>query len=109
MLPKVPNFRYQKVGLAVHETKNRNHFFMPTLPQNGGLDICVAHLPFLGWVLKSGPFALYFTKGGQKKAATHLEWTHIDSKMCSGTLEANRTIIQPVLKHFRHFARFVSR
>ena len=29
--------------------------------------------------------------------------------MCSGTLEANRTRIQPVLKLFRHFAHFVSR
>ena len=31
---------------------------------------------------------MYFSKGGQKKVAPHLEWTYIDSKMCSGTLEA---------------------
>ena len=108
-----PIFKCPQMGLRVPETKPRNNFFMPTSPQNGGWDICVACLPLFGWVLSQfwnlAHFTLYFTKGGQKKVAPHLEWTHIDSKMCSGTLEANRTRIQPVLKHFRHFAHFVSR
>ena len=44
-----------------------------------------------------------------KKVRRHLEWSHINSKMCSVISEGNRTRIQPVIKLFRHFAHFVTR
>ena len=52
---------------------------------------------------------MYFTKGSQKKVRHHLEWSHINSKMCSVITEDNRSKIQPVPEHFRHFAHFVTR
>ena len=81
--------------------------------QNGR--ICIYFFGFatfgcvFGQFLKMANFALYFTKGGQKKVRHHLERAHIDSKMCSGLLGATRTRIQPVLKPLRHFAHFVTR
>ena len=30
------------------QNKNRDHFFKPTSPKNGGIDICVVRLPLLG-------------------------------------------------------------
>ena len=44
-------------------------------------------------------FSLYFAKGSQKKVGRHLEWSHINSKMCSVIIEDNRTRIQPVPEH----------
>ena len=59
------------------------------------------------WIWRD--FPLYFTKGSQKKVRHHLEWSHINSKMCSVISEDNRSRIQPVPEHFRHFAHFVTR
>ena len=50
LLPKVPNFGYQKTVLWVPETKNGDHFFTPTSPQNGGIDICSVRLSLLSGV-----------------------------------------------------------
>ena len=47
-LQKVPIFRGPKMGLWVSVSKNWGHFFMPTFPQNGGMDICFMRLPLLG-------------------------------------------------------------
>ena len=47
LLPKVPNFGYQKTLLWVPESKNGDHFLTPTSPQNGGIDVCSVRLSFL--------------------------------------------------------------
>ena len=64
-MPKMSNFGFTKMGLQVPETKDGNHFFTPTSPENGGKDICVLRLPLLGGVLSCflGPF---FLEQGQK-------------------------------------------
>ena len=46
-LQKVPIFRGPKMGLWVSVSKNWGHFFMPTFPQNGGMDICFMRFPLL--------------------------------------------------------------
>ena len=46
-MPKVPIFRCQKMGLRAPESKNGDHFFTPTYPQNGGIDFGFKHLPLL--------------------------------------------------------------
>ena len=43
---KMAHFSYQKMVLRSAETKNRGHFFMPTSPQNSGIDMCVYHFWF---------------------------------------------------------------
>ena len=45
----------------------------------------------------------------QKKVGHHLEWSHINSKMCYVICEGNRSRIQPVLEDFKYFAHFVTR
>ena len=47
LLPKVHNLGYKKMVLWVPETKNGDHFFMSTSPQNGGKDICSLRLSLL--------------------------------------------------------------
>ena len=47
ILPKIAQFGYQKMVLWLAETENGDHFFMPTSPQNGGLDICFMRFPIL--------------------------------------------------------------
>ena len=47
LLPKVPIFRCPKMGFGVPESKNWDHFFTPTSPQNGGVGVCFIHLPLL--------------------------------------------------------------
>ena len=47
LLPKVPIFRCPKMGLRAPVSKNGDHFFTPTSPQNGGIDICFMRLPLL--------------------------------------------------------------
>ena len=47
LLAKVPIFRCPKIGLRVPESKNWDHFFTPTSPQNGGVGVCFIHLPLL--------------------------------------------------------------
>ena len=44
-MPKVPIFRCPKMGLRAPESKNGDHFFTRTPPQNGGLGICFMCLP----------------------------------------------------------------
>ena len=46
-LAKVPIFGCPKMGLQVPESKNWDHFFTPTSPQNGGVGVCFIHLPLL--------------------------------------------------------------
>ena len=40
-------FRCPKMGLRAAESKNGDHFFTPTSPQNGGFDTCFMCLPLL--------------------------------------------------------------
>ena len=47
LLAKVPIFRCPKMGFRVPESKNRDHFFTPTSPQNSGVGVCFIHLPLL--------------------------------------------------------------
>jgi len=62
-------------------------------------------------IFKIGPFhfPIEILIESEKKVGHHLEWSHIKSKMCSVISEDNRTRIQPVPEHFRHFAHFVAR
>ena len=48
---KVPTFRCPKMGLRAPESKNGDHFFTPTSPQNGEIDICFMRLPLLDELL----------------------------------------------------------
>ena len=40
LFPKVPLFKCPKMGLWAPESKNVDHFFTPTSPQNDGTQIC---------------------------------------------------------------------
>ena len=43
------DFQVPKNGnLGAKKEKNGDHFFMPTSPQNGGIDISFMRLPFRG-------------------------------------------------------------
>ena len=64
-MPKMSNFGFTKMGLQVPETKDGNHFFTPTSPENGGKDICVVRLPLLGGVLSC--FWVRFSLSKDKK------------------------------------------
>ena len=48
LLAKVPVFRCQKMALRVPRQKNRDHFLMPTSPQNDVQHVCFMHLSLLG-------------------------------------------------------------
>ena len=63
----------------------------------------------LCWCNSDDDFWWFPHWNGEKKVGHHLEWSHIKSKMCSVISEDNRTRIQPVPEHFRHFAHFVTR
>ena len=50
--PKIGTFdrncqKCPKMGLQVLESKNKDHFFTPIYPQNGGFDIGLRQLPLL--------------------------------------------------------------
>ena len=47
LLAKVPVFRCQKMALRVPRQKNRDHFLMPTSPQNDVQHVCFMHLSLL--------------------------------------------------------------
>ena len=59
---KVPTFRCPKMGLRVPESKNGDHFFTPTSPQNGGIDICFMRLPLLGELLANFEKSPFFSR-----------------------------------------------
>ena len=42
-----PIFGHLKMGFGVPKSKNWDHFFTPTSPQNGGVGVCFIHLPLL--------------------------------------------------------------
>ena len=46
-MPKVPILRCPKMGLRAPKSKNGDHFFTPTFPQNGGIGFCFMRLPLL--------------------------------------------------------------
>ena len=45
---KSARFQVLKMGLWMPKNENGDHFFTPTSPQNGGIDICVVLLSLLG-------------------------------------------------------------
>ena len=61
-MPKVPIFRCPKMGLRAPESKNGDHFFTPTSPQNGGIDICFMRLPLLGELLANFEKSPFFSR-----------------------------------------------
>ena len=48
LLVKVPIFKCQKMALRLPKQKNRDHFLMPTSPQNGRFHVCFMRLSLLG-------------------------------------------------------------
>ena len=54
-------------------------------------------------------FLCILQKEAKKKVGHHSEWSTINSEICSVISDNNRTKIQPVPNHFRHFAHFVTR
>ena len=48
LLAKVPVFKRQKIALRVPKQKNKDHFSMPTSPQNGVEHVCFMRLALLG-------------------------------------------------------------
>ena len=57
-----PIFRCPKMGLWAAESKNGDHFFTPTSPQNGGIDICFMRLPLLGELLANFDKSPFFSR-----------------------------------------------
>ena len=50
ILPKVPVFTWKKMALRVPEQKKRDHFLMPTSPQNGVEHVCFMRFALLGGI-----------------------------------------------------------
>ena len=59
---KVAMFRRPKMRLRAPQTKNGYHFFTPTSPQNGGIDICFMRLPLLGELLANFENSPFFSR-----------------------------------------------